>query len=91
MPRIRDILVHVSVETAQGQRKCRRNKARIIEKGEQCLVVKTGPMNSPYSYSVEGAQQILNDAWKKLASLYSSLNLDPPWRRDSPERQGSEK
>jgi len=48
-------------------------------------------MNSPYSYSVEGAQQILNDAWKKLASLYSSLNLDPPWRRDSPERQGSEK
>jgi hypothetical protein len=52
---------------------------RKILKGEQCLVIKAGPMNAPCSYSTECAQQILNDAWKKLASLYAALKLDHPW------------
>ncbi len=79
MPKIRDILVHVSVETAKGNRKCHRNRARHIEKGERCLVIKTGSMNAPYSYSSENAKPILDVAWKKLSSLYAELNLDPPW------------
>ena len=79
MPKIRDILVHVSVETARGKRHCHRTRARTIEKGELCLVVKTGPMNAPYSYSAENAKQMLDDAWKKLQSLYKDLNLAPPW------------
>jgi hypothetical protein len=41
MPKIRDILVHVSAEEAQRQGKCRRNTEHIIAKGERCLVVKT--------------------------------------------------
>jgi hypothetical protein len=51
MPKVRDILVHVEVEQAQRQRKCRRNTAHLIAKGEMCLVVKTGSTNDDYSYS----------------------------------------
>ena len=80
MPQIRDILVHVSVETAKGQRKCSRNKKRAIHKGEACLGIKTGPMSSPYSYSRESAKPMLDGAWKKLGSLYAELGLDPPWQ-----------
>jgi hypothetical protein len=80
MPKIRDLLVHVSVEVAQGKRKCRRTSARTIEKGERCLVVKSGPMNAPYSYSSENAKQMLDGAWKKLGGLYVELDLAPPWQ-----------
>jgi hypothetical protein len=80
MPKIRDILVHVSVEAAKGKRKCHRTRSRTIEKGEQCLVIKTGPMNTPYSYSSENARQILDSAWTKLGGLYADLNLHPPWQ-----------
>lgn len=80
MPKIRDILVHVSVEAAKGKRKCHRTRARTIEKGERCLVIKSGPMNAPYSYSSENAKQMLDGAWEKLSSLYVELHLDPPWQ-----------
>lgn len=80
MPKIRDILVHVSVETAKAKRGCHRTRTRTIEKGEPCLVVKTGPMNSPYSYSSENAKPMLDSAWRKLDSLYAALGLAPPWR-----------
>ena len=80
MPKIRDILVHVSVETAKAKRVCHRTRAREIVKGERCLVIKTGPMNTPYSYSSENAKPMLDGAWKKLGILYAELDLDPPWQ-----------
>jgi hypothetical protein len=78
MPKIRDILVHVSVEEAQRQRKCRRNGAQGIAKGEMCLVVKTNPTKDDYSYSREPAKAMLDAAWHKLKSFYASLGLTPP-------------
>jgi hypothetical protein len=78
MPKIRDILVHVSVEQAQRQRKCRRGSTRVIAKGELCLVVKTNATNDDYSYSREPAKAMLDAAWLKLKSLYTSLGLTPP-------------
>lgn len=70
MAAIRDLLKHVDVEIAAGQRKCKRKKTRKILKGEACLVVKTGPMNSPQSYCVENAKPMLDKAWSKLYDLY---------------------
>ncbi len=78
MPKVRDILVHVSVEEAQRQRKCRRNTSQIISKGEMCLVVKTNSTNDDYSYSLVPAKEILDLAWVKLKTIYVNLGLTPP-------------
>lgn len=78
MPKIRDILIHVSVEEAQRQRKCRRETSRVIRKGERCLVVKTNPTNDDYSYSTENAKPMLDLAWGKLQAIYAELGLSPP-------------
>jgi hypothetical protein len=80
MPAVRDILGHVSAESAVRERKCTRNKAKKenIAAGELCLVVKSGPMNSPQSYCVEHAQPMLDGAWKKLRGIYAFLKLKPP-------------
>ncbi len=78
MPKVRDILVHVDVEQAQRQRKCRRNTAHVIAKGEMCLVVRTGPTNDDYSYSRAAAKAMLEAAWVKLKDLYAGLGLAPP-------------
>jgi len=59
MPKIRDILVHVRVEEAQRERKCRRDTNYKISKGEMCLVIKTNPTNDDYSYSIEPAKAML--------------------------------
>lgn len=78
MPRIRDILVHVDVEQAQRQRRCRRGAGKYISKGEMCLVVKTGSTNDNYSYSRDAAKAMLDAASIKLRTLYSGLGLQPP-------------
>lgn len=78
MPRVRDILVHVDVEQARRQRKCRRNTAHLIAKDEMCLVVKTGPTNDDYSYSRAAAKPMLDAAWAKLKGLYARLGLSLP-------------
>jgi len=78
MPKIRDILVHVSVEQAERQRICRRHNTHKVTKGETCLVILTNPTNDAYSYCSEAAKPILDAAWAKLQSLYSNLGLVPP-------------
>ena len=79
MPKIRDILVHVSVEQAQRQRICRRHtKRHKVSKGEMCLVIATNDTDDPYSYCMEASKQILDVAWSRLLSLYAELGLPPP-------------
>ena len=78
MPKVRDILVDVKVEQAQRQRKCRRNTAHVIAKGEWCLVVRTNATNDDYSYSRDAAKSMLDAAWAKLKNLYQNLGLAPP-------------
>lgn len=78
MPKIRDIMVHVTIEQAQRQRKCRRNTSNTIPKGEWCLVVRTNATNDDYSYSRDAAKPMLDAAWAKLKALYEGLGLAPP-------------
>jgi hypothetical protein len=78
MPKVRDLLVHVGVEQARRQRKCRRNTAHLISKGEMCLIVRTGPTNDNYSYSRDAAKAMLDAAWVKLKVLCAGLGLGPP-------------
>jgi hypothetical protein len=78
MPKIRDILVHVSAEQAERKRKCRRHDHHSVCKGEMCLVIITNDTRDPYSYCLEAAKPILDAAWVKLQSLYVSLGLPPP-------------
>ena len=78
MPKIRDILVHVSVQQAERQRKCRRHNDHHVGKGEMCLVVISNDTRDDYSYCLEAAKPMLDAAWAKLQSLYVSLGLSPP-------------
>ena len=78
MPKVRDILKHVSVEVAARSRRCRRDEKVSIPKGDRCLVIKTGATNDPYSYSQHHAKEILDSACVKLKKFYVELDLSPP-------------
>ena len=78
MPKVRDVLIDVTVEQALRQRKCRRCKAHLITKGEMCLVVRTGPTNDPYSYCLDAAKPMLDAASTKLKGLYAELGILAP-------------
>lgn len=78
MPKVRDILGHVSVEQAQRQRKCRRHNTHKVPKGEMCLVIATKDTDDAYSYCMDASKKILDAAWTRLHSLYAELKLAPP-------------
>ena len=78
MPKVRDILVHVCVQTAERRRKCHRNQEHSIPRGERCLVVRTGPTNSKYNYCRQCAQEILDLAEKRLAEVKGDLAVGSP-------------
>ncbi len=70
MPAIRKVLGQVSVETAEKRRKCHRKPGKhSIAKGDNCLVVRGGPYNSPKNYCKECAPEILDKAQADLAKL----------------------
>lgn len=74
MPAVRDVLGHVSIETADKRRKCHRKPSKhSIAKGETCLVIRGGPFNSPKNYCKECALEILDRATASLAALKKGL------------------
>lgn len=75
MPKVRDILVHVSVETAERRRKCHRNRKHSIQQGDGCLVIKGGAFNSKRNYCQQCAAEILGRARKRLAEFNGGLRL----------------
>ncbi len=76
MAKIRDLLVHVSVEAAKGARGCARNrKEHHIPKGQLCLCVKGGPRNQQKSYCLVCARDILQHAQGHLKEIITSLSL----------------
>lgn len=75
MPKVRDVLIHASVEIAGKKRKCCRKPGKhAIAKGEPCLVIKSGPYNSPKSYCCECAKEILDVAPERIADFRQSLS-----------------
>lgn len=74
MPKIREILGHVSIQTAARKRKCTRKPDKhAIAKGESCLVIKGGTYNAEQSYCGECASAILDKAEQDLSHLRSLL------------------
>ena len=73
MAKIKDILIHVQVETAVRVRKCHRSKKHAVPAGATCLVV-TGGMYSR-NYCGECAQHILNLASSRLSTIFQQLGL----------------
>ncbi len=76
MPKVRDLLSHVSVETAGKKRKCaRKPNEHAIAKGENCLVIKGGPYNAGKSYCHICANEILEAAEHKISIIRNDLSL----------------
>jgi hypothetical protein len=73
MPATKDILRHVSIETAGKKRKCYRKSDHSITKGEVCLVVKDGPQNQR-TYCTVCASDILEKAQGNLEKLTAAMS-----------------
>lgn len=76
MAKVRDLLLHVSIETAERRRKCHRKPAEhAIPHGSSCLVVKGGPRNTPKNYCIECAGEMVAAAERKLAAISAGLRF----------------
>jgi hypothetical protein len=74
MPKVKQVLKHVSVEPALAKRKCYRKPTKHqITKGEICLVVKDSGSSS--NYCPECAEPILDQAQEDLDRLRAELNI----------------
>lgn len=78
MPKVKAVLGHVSIETAQRRRQCSRHKsgdlAHSIIKDELCLVVKNSD-GSTNNYCQEAAEDILKLAANDLVTLRTALGI----------------
>jgi len=73
MAQVRDILIHVTVEVAERQRTCHRNrKDHSITKGIACLAVYEGD-GQRKNYCGRCAEDILIKAKAKLAGIEDQL------------------
>jgi hypothetical protein len=73
MPKVRDILVHVTVEEAVRKRKCHRSGAHRVAAGEVCLVVREALGHKQYCR--ECAAPILDLAAARLAEIRKAVGL----------------
>ncbi len=74
MAKIRKVLKDVSVETAQRQRVCHRNrKKHQIRMGQPCLVIRDPATLSSKNYCIRWGQEILKKAREDLAALAAQL------------------
>jgi len=76
MAKVRDVLGHVSVETAKGKRICHRNRrSHSILKGEVCLVIREPASGGTKNYCVPCAAAIVERAAAQLLGLQHALGL----------------
>lgn len=69
MPAVKDVLRHLTTETAGRRRKCyRQPRKHVIVKGELCMVVKDGPQDTS-TYCLLCAREILALAKTSLDDL----------------------
>jgi hypothetical protein len=66
MAKTRDILIHVSVDTAIRNRKCHRNSEHRVSAGEAFLLVRERQTLGSKNYCKQCAQDILSAAKLKL-------------------------
>jgi hypothetical protein len=76
MPKVREVLAHVSVETAERRRICHRNReSHAIAKGEPCLVIREAASSGSKNYCRVCAAPILGQAAQDLVDLRAALGL----------------
>jgi hypothetical protein len=73
MAKVRDILVHVSVETAVRRRKCHRKQEHHVLAGHVCLVIKQGLASKNYCHQC--GNEILEAATTRLAAIQLQLGV----------------
>jgi len=73
MATVKNILKHVSAETAGKQRRCYRQRRHVISKGDPCLVVQDGTQ-SQTTYCAVCAAEILSKADDALTGLHAHFN-----------------
>ncbi len=69
MTKIRDILVHVSVETAIRGRKCHRNKKHRVQPGKNLLSIRESGSLGSKNYCDPCAKEILVLASEKIKTI----------------------
>jgi len=75
MAQIRDVLIHLSVETAIRKRKCHHSRGKHhIPGGERFLAVREGGGLGSKNYCKECAKHILDSAGSKLSSIVKALH-----------------
>ncbi|MCB9610424.1 MAG: hypothetical protein H6716_27800 [Polyangiaceae bacterium] len=76
MAKVRDVLGHVSVETAKGKRVCHRNRrSHSILQGEVCLVIRDPASGGSKNYCAPCAAAIVERAAAQLRGLQQALGL----------------
>ena len=74
MPKIRDILSHVSVEVAKARRICHRNrKEHSISKDTPCLVIRDAATGGGKNYCPACAPAILGQAKVRIAEMEKQI------------------
>ena len=70
MPKVRDVLTHVSVECAARVRICHRKRTEhVIPKGVKCLVIKDPSTQASKNYCGECSKLIIEAAKARLAAI----------------------
>lgn len=75
MPKVRDVLTHVTVETAKRKRICHRDRVdgHSIPSGIRCLVIKDAATGGSKNYCLDHGNEILDAAEKRLGGLRTEL------------------
>jgi len=73
MAKVKDIPVHVVVETAERKRKCHRTKKHCVTAGHVCLVVRDGLYSR--NYCVECATADTSRRASEVSQLVQQLGL----------------
>lgn len=77
MPKVREVLKQLRVETAGRRRKCHRNDSHSIGRGERCLAVYDPITSGRKNYCTECARPILDQARRDLHRLEEELYDSP--------------
>ena len=76
MSTLKDLLIHLSIETAKSKRTCKgksKHSDKTIYAGQNCLRVKTGRFSSSV-YCADCAKKMLTNANEKILLLQSEIN-----------------
>ena len=84
MVRARRILRHVQVEQAKMRRRCHHDRSHLINRGENCLVIRNHNGLGTRNYCGMCARSILKLAWMELKAAAQAF-AEIPEKQEKPE------